>query len=626
MILLHGLLFLTPFIFSTHTNELFEFPKMYFVYLAGSVLIVLAFLNRRLTLYLPINLAGLFVAGYILSTLFSLHRYTSVWGYFSRFNGGLVSVGLFFGIYLSILYLKPQTNKILKTVSLTLVPISVYAVMQHFGLGGNWASDTTIRAFATFGQPNWYGAYGAMVLPVVLYFILTNKDPRRNKLAWIGLFILGFSGFWFAYSISGLLGLAAAIGLVIILNLNAAKANLPSLLALAAVCLTIGLLNPGLFAQKAADAFTDLFPRSARPTVNSQIIKETVPLVPERPEPATTYALTDSGFIRKNLWKGSLALATASTKNFVIGTGPETFPTVFQKYRPAALNQSSEWAYILNKPHNYYLELLSQNGLIGLILYAALIIRGVAAKHSALSPALLGLFVTNCFGWPTVATALLFWTFLALIPESGPNCKLQLPPAGSLSVYFLILVTLSYLNSQFGKQYLADVKSKTAESYFDRGNIPQALAYSHQAVKLNPYEPYYYRQRAKTYILATVGQSPEVVNHVKDQALHDLLKAQELNPQNPATLRGEIPLYYFLALNNLAASAESRPQDNKYDPDYLELAGNYYQELAQLFPTDVGVQAQIAKYQKMLDLMNDYQKTTDRIRSLRPDLLDWYLN
>ena len=39
----------------------------------------------------------------------------------------------------------------------------------------------------------------------------------------------------------------------------------------------------------------------------------------------------------------------------------------------------------------------------------------------------------------------------------------------------------------------------------------------------------------------------------------------------------------------------------------------------------VGVIAQAAKYQKSLYLNEDFDKSMQEIRILRPDLLDWYL-
>lgn len=731
--LFYGLIFLTPFIFCTTTTEAFEFPKMYFVYFVGSLFILVALLgrlweagephgrqdiNKRLKSNDALDsaqrrfgnkeviriswLVGLIVISFGISTAFSTHLYTSLWGYFSRFNGGFVSVLIFFGIYLSTLHLKPKTHAVLKTVALTLIPVSLYSILQHFGLGGSWATDTTVRAFSTFGQPNWYGAYCAMVLPIVLYLGLNggreNQQPSayaqdfkkrsyngnqiKNLLGWSTLFVLGFAGFWFSYSVSGIIGLITSSVLVLILNIKATRKNWCLLIVLAGLCLSVAFLNQGIFNQKFSDALTDIF---AKPSATTQSMDGLTPQNPEEfvntresespPEitteqdqqnvspqkipqtESTGYQLTDSGLIRKGIWEGTIRLWLASSKNFLIGAGPETFPYEFQKFRPLSLNYSSEWNYILNKPHNYYLELLAQNGLVGILIYLVIIIKNLLTKHPALTPALVGLFVTNFFGWPTVSTTLLFWIFLALLviekpPTLEPNLTDKKPSALKLksseikllasiknpfplvkTVLFpaLLVVLYLYINIQFGRHVFADMFGKASDKYFEAGQSKKALNFSNRAVSLNPNEPFYYRQRAKTYTLTTVGQSNDQAAKIKSQTYKDLVTARNLNPQNLATLRGEIPLYYFLALKDLSDMANNQSQEIKTDLNftdlhYLQLAKAYYIRLSQTYPNDVGVQAQIAKYQKMLGLLDDLEVTVSTIRKLRPDLLDWYTN
>lgn len=655
-ILLYILVFFTPFLFVQNTNELFEFPKMYFVYFVGSLFIVVTALGRlwgvgyddRKVIIRGVFkgglsfFVGLLVASFILSTLFSMHLYTSIWGYFSRFNGGLVSVLLFYGIYWSTKNVQPLIPQILRLVAFTMFPISVYAILQHFGLGGKWESDTTARAFATFGQPNWYSAYCAMVLPIILYFGF-SEQRWFNRVGWFALFTLGFGGFWYAYSVSGIIGLIASLGLLLALNFKLVKKNWLTLAVVALICLVFALLNPGMFKQKIGDAFIDgekfVQARLKKPAdVAPQTIVATPPEIAD--SISIQYAVTDSGAIRKGIWKGALNLAISSPKIFLIGAGPETFPYEFQKFRPVSLNYSSEWNYILNKPHNYYLELLTQNGILGFLIYLAIIIKVLLVKHRLLTPVLFGLFVTNIFSWPTVSTSLLFWVLLALldnnrmgISEGGGG---RAPQDALLKVFrtsslprltaSIILITIYiFLGVQFGKHYLADLASKKSQKYFDQGNVQQALGYSDKSIKLNPYEPFYYRTWAKTFILQTTGQGIDTTNSLKALALKDMLQAQEMNPRNLSTLRGLVPLYYFLALQDVGSVAKNDATGNNIDHFYLEIAQNYYKNLSIDYPSDVGVLTLVAKYQKMLGLTIDYGNTVAQIKILRPDLLDWYL-
>jgi O-antigen ligase len=125
------------------------------------------------------------------------------------------------------------------------------------------------------------------------------------------------------------------------------------------------------------------------------------------------YKVSDPGYIRTELWSTSFLLIKSSPKNLLIGTGPETFPYVYQPFRGAGLNYSSEWDFVFNKPHNYYLEIWAECGIFALALYISLVLKAALNAHYFVFPALIGFAVTNIFGWPVVATALLFWIFVA---------------------------------------------------------------------------------------------------------------------------------------------------------------------------------------------------------------------
>jgi len=258
----------------------------------------------------------------------------------------------------------------------------------------------------------------------------------------------------------------------------------------------------------------------------------------------------------------------------------------------------------------------------------AIIIKVLLSRHRFLTPALFGLFVTNVFSWPTVSTSLLFWIFLALLTIDSDGVEGRVPQNALLKVLASILLITAYifLNVQFTKQYLADTASKRSQKYFEQGNVQKALEYASKSVKLNPNEPFYHRTRAKTYILQTTGQNIDISNPLKALALEDMLKARELNPQNLATLRGSVSLYYFLSLKDISSATKEVASDVEIDPFYLGIMQYYYKSLVANYPTDVGVLALVSKYQKMLGLTFDYENTVGQIKVLRPDLLDWYLN
>ena len=92
------LFFLVPLAFTNDTSELFEFNKLWVTFII-TVAIGLAWITKmiikkqiriqRTPLDIPIVL---FLISEVISTVISLDPHTSVWGYYSRFNGGLLSI------------------------------------------------------------------------------------------------------------------------------------------------------------------------------------------------------------------------------------------------------------------------------------------------------------------------------------------------------------------------------------------------------------------------------------------------------------------------------------------------------------------------------------------------------
>jgi len=401
------LIFFSPLIFTTSTFELFEFPKTFFLYFLGATIILLYSIKKvqewkvpKINIKNPINILVLgFLIINIISTLLSSHPYTSVWGYYTRFNGGLVSTIIYVFLYfISIEILtKKDFEKLLSVSLLALMPVCVYAILQHFSQITNiYKTDPSIRVFSTFGQPNWLAAYIGMLLPIIIL-----KIDRTKLYLWILIYTIVFSALWFTYSVSGILGFIAGTVYLLFLRKNELKKDFKIYLILVFISTAIAILNPGIFEGKILDTITDI---KKIITLNKTVLADSS---------APVYKISDTGSIRSGLWNGTLNLVFSNYKVFLIGTGPQTFTYEFQKFRPQAMNYSSEWDFVFNKPHNYYLELWSDTGIFSLLLYLFLLVFIIRSKNYIYAPGLLALYVSNIFGWPTVATSVLFFIFIA---------------------------------------------------------------------------------------------------------------------------------------------------------------------------------------------------------------------
>ncbi len=475
--LAYGALFIvTPLLVCPWTHELFEFPKMLFVY-ALTIIIFSAFLVKIINtkyqirntilgnpVFVPIFV---YFATYCISAVFSIHPYTSVFGYYGRFHGGLLSLIAYIALfYIFILEFSkavilrkassadeespatsgnlimrffsrlfdkskrlPQSDaqyKSLLTFCYLLLCtgflVSLYGILQHFGIDNHfWVQDSSARVFSTLGQPNWLAAWLVMLLPLSWVFYLSSKKAWLTAVGW-WLSAGFFASFWFTYSLSGLLGVAAALVVFVALIPKKLffKNKVKSFLLIAGYLLVVTAF-PGLITRRV------------------QELKKQVNVTPQVYAAQSSRGSGDTLEIRLIVWRGALEVWQSSFKNMLIGTGPETFAYAFLPHRPRELNQTSEWDFLYNKAHNEYIDILLEHGLLGFVAYVGLIgafigqflsinykfqikstkntkykIPNTRYFSVALFSGWLGFLVTNLFGFTVVPTALLFWLYPAI--------------------------------------------------------------------------------------------------------------------------------------------------------------------------------------------------------------------
>ncbi|MFH1705511.1 MAG: hypothetical protein ABH867_01225 [Patescibacteria group bacterium] len=100
-----ALFFFTPLMLTPLNYELFEFNKIVFVYFwtivilcawAGKMIASGKFIFKRTFWDKPLLV---FFASQAISTIISIDRHTSIFGYYSRFNGGLLSTACYLLLY-----------------------------------------------------------------------------------------------------------------------------------------------------------------------------------------------------------------------------------------------------------------------------------------------------------------------------------------------------------------------------------------------------------------------------------------------------------------------------------------------------------------------------------------------
>lgn len=409
----------TPLLITPFTSELFEFPKNIFIQ-ALSIFIGTIFVYRHLEKDKKWKikfsswdiLVGLFLCSLALSGIFSIDRRVSWTGYYTRFFGG---IGSYISIFVILFALKNQIKED-KTMVLTItrcivvsgVSSSLWAILQHFGVDASlWVQNSRERVFSTLGQPNWLAAYLAAALPLNISLLV--KEEKGKFLLAISAVIMG-AALWFTSSLSGLAAVTCATLIWAILSRKADIVRNAGWLTV--VFLLLGLVvffQPGLMGKRVIRVINEVIKVHAQE--NSVL---------EQPG-------GDSWEIRNYLWKGTWRLITSQPKNFLIGSGPATFAYAFLPFRPDELNKSTEWDFLYNKAHNEILNIWTEQGLFGVLVFAATaiytitLIKKIPKEKRTFAAGLLsgwlGLNITNLTGFSVSVTALIFWTLPLLMEQ-----------------------------------------------------------------------------------------------------------------------------------------------------------------------------------------------------------------
>lgn len=465
------LLFFVPLVLTSNTSELFELNKMWFtwgitVVITGSwltkMIVGKKFLVRRTPLDIPILL---FLLSQLISTIFSLDSRVSFWGYYSRFNGGFLSI-----LTYTILYYAFVSNSTLREAKrylyitlMSAVVVLLWGLPSHFGYDPTcllfrgtldtscWTESfkPTIRIFSTLGQPAWMSAYLATLLPITMALTIWEKEKLADlallqslkKPKMLGLYVLiflmylcllytdtraGIIGFWVANGVfwatlfvTNLLPIRKLLTYFLVINALFVIGSLAS----PSFMNQVGSLSSKVFHSTPTPGTTTIQSKTATPTTNPQTTQA---------PPRSDINITDSGVIRLLVWKGAIQ---AWKEHPFFGTGVETFAFAYYMYRPAAHNLTSEWDYLYNKAHNEYLNYLATTGAVGLgthvlvligFFIVALMELAKIRKHkehslealkqsllvASLPAAMISIIITNFFGFSVVIMNI----FLYFIP------------------------------------------------------------------------------------------------------------------------------------------------------------------------------------------------------------------
>ena len=335
----------------------------------------------RLPLVIPV---GALVLAYIVSTLFSVSPHASQFGSYQRLQGTFTvfSYLVMFAAIAANLRRRAQVERVLTTVILTSLPISLYGLLQRYRLDPlPWGGDTVSRITGNMGNAIFIAAYLIMSALVALgrvvtsfRTIMTDEDNSRmvsnvvRATAYIFTFALNLIAIWFSFSRGPWLGLLAGLFFFFVILalywrvrwLALSAIGLSALLAVFLVVLNI-------------------------PGGPLEALRE-VPGVGRLGQVFETEGGT--GRVRVLIWSGVVKLMTPhppieypdgsvdrwNALRPFIGYGPEALYVAFNPFYPPELGQLEARNATPDRSHNETFDALAITGVLGLAVQFALFV------------------------------------------------------------------------------------------------------------------------------------------------------------------------------------------------------------------------------------------------------------
>ena len=397
--------------FHPWSNDTFAWPKLMtlsMVVVVGLLLAVPIATDLRVVVAVDAPLV-LFLILSVAATSRSVDPWTSIFGQFPEYQG-LVATGVYFAGFLLArsLFSRALVDRWMIVVGATGAAVAAYALLQAAGLDPIWSSLAKGRTFSTIGQPNSLAA-----VLVVTSAITASLALNRRHVRWLIALAVQVAAVLTTLSRGGYLGLLVA-GFVLLFATRSSR-RVAGGRRLAVAALTVGTL--------AALAFVAVPP--LRQQVGDAVTR--------------VQSIVDSGnqSIRQRvaLWEVALS-ATADQP--LLGTGPDTFPSAFERYAPRVLDDDELRLFSAvrpESPHNVLLGIAAGSGIPAAACYAAMLgtVLGVAAIRyrradlrlrvviAGLAAAAGGHVVTDMFMTAEVVSSWLFWVTLGALMAVSIN-------------------------------------------------------------------------------------------------------------------------------------------------------------------------------------------------------------
>ncbi|MDF1543261.1 MAG: O-antigen ligase family protein [Anaerosomatales bacterium] len=506
------------------------------------------------------------VLGWIaLSTVFSVHVPTAVFGKYRRFEGLISFVNYATMYFLAVQFLDriSRVRSLARTLFVSGSLVSLYGVMQYVGIDpltwGRLPFEQN-RAFSTYGNPDLLGGFLVLLLPVALGLALSEKDQRWRAAYWTG-FLLTLLCWIVAFTRGAWIG--GAVGLVV---LGVAARRMRTRLT------TVDWsFAGGIAAVSALVVARSLSSDTAVMNVWARLV-----------------SIFDFGagsaLTRFQIWD---AAWRATLDRPILGFGPDTFRLVFPGYKPVEYVQVAGHLSVADNVHNYFLQLTAAIGIPGMLLLyglfvtvAVLSFRTVFVRPerdsdnsrlvlSAFWAAAAGYVVHLTFGLSVTGSTFLLWIAMAVLMAPGARAVEVRPPAWGPVVAYVLIAVVAVAS-------VANVVYLRADNHYLKSHLGatfnEQVAAAESAVRLNPYNDMY---RAQVGVVYT-------------DIFRSLLQQSQSAGQDPTATQQQAEQYFRIATASLRETIDFVPLEydnylfitNAYNMAGQALSPSYFQDAA----------------------------------------------
>jgi len=392
----------TPFLYFPNEISYSSLPRFLFLLLLTVVISITMLLRKSKEDYPSIfedKLLLLNLLLIMLSTAFSYNRLYSLIGYANRFEGLITLIMYFFVFFITYRNFE-FSYKYFRVFIISTILLSLYGIIQYFGydpIPQELARVTFVeRGHSTFGNPNFYGTYLTLVLPIATFAYL-----KTGSLIYLISSALVYFSLLTSFTRSGWVGSFFAFGIVLFTAIKG-KFSRKHILLLIAILLVI-------------TAVVEIESEGRVIARLLSIAEDAGKFI----EQADGYE--DAGANRIFIWKRVIPLIFERP---LLGFGPETLGEVFSERHMDEVVEEYGREIIFDKAHNEYLHIAVTTGIPSLIIYLIFVFSILKRAYRyrnknimiiPLMASIIGYLIEAFFNLSIITVAYIYWALLGIL-------------------------------------------------------------------------------------------------------------------------------------------------------------------------------------------------------------------